>query len=461
MPDLASQEPEQPKVPASVSALAAKPDTCCVMPWLYLQLFSHGTVKPCCKFRHLITKDDAPMSVYDHPLREIWNSDDMRSIRRAMVRGERVPGCADCYREEESGGLSLRKSRNLSWQSGWHNTDRIGIPDLKAKAVADGYRLSTPPSWLQLDVGNLCNLRCRMCQGYSSSQIDRDAVHRRWNGAAPADEKRTPEGKRWFQDKNFIATELIPHPKHLKTLEFMGGETLLIKEVGDILQHLIDAGVAENIFLMATTNGTVVKSPWLGLTERFQELHLNVSIDGFDNYYEYIRYPGRWSTLTGNIQILKKRSRTHVTAIATLQAYNALNIVELFRYLDSIGVDFYSYPVSHPAYLSSMVLPPAARRLAAERLRSYAAADCLPKNRELVLGLAKSLDKVDGPELFDEQLMRSFMLFTNDLDITRGQSFQDTHQELLQLILDAGFPWTDETFHAETQPQLQPALTDC
>jgi hypothetical protein len=113
-------------------------------------------------------------------------------------------------------------------------------------------------------------------------------------------------------------------------------------------------------------------------------------------------------------------------AIASLQAYNALNIVELFRYLCFIVVDFYAYPVSHPAYLSSIVLPTAARRLAAERLRSYAAQDCLPKNRELVLGLAKSLDKVDGPELFDEQIMRSFMLFTNDLDITRGQSIQDT-----------------------------------
>ena len=163
--------------------------------------------------------------------------------------------------------------------------------------------------------------------------------------------------------------------------------------------------------------------------------------------------------LTGNIQILKQQSRTHLTAIATLQAYNALNIVELFRYLDSIGVDFYAYPVSHPAYLSPIVLPPAARRSAAERLRSYAAADCLPKNRELILGLAKSLDKVDAPEPFDEQLMRSFMLFTNDLDITRGQSFQDTHQELLQLIIDAGFPWTDETFHASRIPTNGPSFS--
>lgn len=449
MPDPTSpEESGQLERTSSVAPLAEKPDTFCVMPWLYLQLFSHGNVKPCCKFAQFITTNGAPMSVYKQSLQEIWNSDDMSSIRRAMVRGERVSSCAGCYQEEVSGGVSLRKIRNRGWQSGWHNQDMLGIEALKARTVADDYRLPTTPSWLQLDVGNVCNLKCRMCCGYSSSRIDQDPVHRQWNGGAPADGGRLPTGKRWFEDKNFILSELFQHPKQIKQLEFLGGETLLIKEIGDILKCLIDAGVADNIVLMATTNGTVVKSPWLGLTQKFQELHLNVSIDGVDKYYEYIRYPARWSTLTRNIELLRKQSHTHLTAIATLQAYNALNIVELFKYLDSIKLDFYAYPVSHPPYLSPMVLPPAGRRLAIERLRSYAVGDCLPKNRELVLGLAGGLEKVGGPEIFDEKVMRSFMLFTNDLDITRGQSFPDTHRELLQLIIDAGFLWTNETFHA-------------
>jgi len=435
-------------MPTSISLPTGTPDTFCVMPWLYLQLFSHGNVKPCCKFTRLITKNETPMSVYDHSLQEIWNSDDMSNIRRAMVHGERVSGCAECYREEEAGGVSLRTIRTLGWQGGWHNKNKISIEALKAKTVAHDYRVSTPPSWLQLDVGNLCNLKCRMCRGYSSSRIDRDPVHRQWNGGAPVDKKRFPTGKRWFEDKNFLLTEIFQNPEHIRQLEFLGGETLLIKEVGDVLEWLIDAGVAENIVLMATTNGTVVKSPWMELTQKFQELRLNVSIDGIDKYYEYIRYPARWSSLRRNIEILKKQSRTRLTAIATLQAYNALNIVELFKYLDSIGLDFYAYPVSQPLYLNAMVLPPAARHLAVDRLRSYAATDCLPKNRGLVLGLAGSLQKVGGPELFDEKMMRSFMLFTNDLDITRGQSFPDTHRELLELIIDAGFPWSDETFHA-------------
>ena len=429
-------------------SLAEKRETFCVMPWLYLQLFSQGDVKPCCKFKDFITKGDARMSVYKQSLEEIWNSDDMRAIRRLMVNGDRVPGCVACYQEEESGGLSLRKTRNRDWQLGWLNEDKIDIDMIKARAVSDDYRPPITPSWLQLDVGNLCNLKCRMCCGYSSSRIDSDQVHRKWNGEAPVDQERLPSGKRWFEDKNFILTELFQHPGHVKQLEFLGGETLLIEEVGDILECLIDAGVANNIVLMATTNATVVNSPWLGLAERFKELSLNVSLDGFGKYYEYIRYPARWSTVTRNIEILKKRSRTRLTAIATLQAYNALNIVDLFKYLDSIALDFYAYPVSHPPHLTTTVLPPRARQLAIERLCSYAEGDCLAKNRELILGLASGLEKAGGREVFDEKLMRAFMLFTNDLDVTRGQNFRDTHAELLGLLTDAGFTWTREVFHA-------------
>jgi MoaA/NifB/PqqE/SkfB family radical SAM enzyme len=425
-----------------------KRETFCVMPWLYLQLLSHGKIKPCCKFKQFVTKDGAPMSVYKQSLAEIWNSDEMRSIRRAMVHNERLPGCVDCYEEEDSGGISLRKARNRDWQNGWLNEQNIDIDVLKARAISNDGRVRTTPSFLQLDVGNLCNLKCRMCQGYSSSQIDRDPVHRQWNGAAPLDKERLPTGKRWFEDKDFILTELLQDPDQIKLLQFLGGETLLIKEIRNILEILIGAGVAQNITLLAATNGTVIKSPWLDLAERFKQLSLNVSLDGFGKYYEYIRFPARWLTVTRNIETLRQRSKTWVMVIATLQMYNALNIVELFEYLDSVELDFYAYPVAGPGYLSPKLLPPRARQLAIKRLSSYAETGCLPKNRELVMGLAKGLEKPGDLEAFDQNLMRAFMLFTNDLDTTRGQSFRSTHDELLQLITDAGFKWTNETFHA-------------
>ena len=88
-----------------------------------------------------------------------------------------------------------------------------------------------------------------------------------------------------------------------------------------------------------------------------------------------------------------------------------------------------------------------ARRLAADRLLAYAAR-CRPEQREEIRGLASGL--LAAGDSFDTALLREFMLFTNDLDVTRGQSFRSTHGELLELITQTGFRWTDETLHAAT-----------
>jgi len=42
------------------------------------------------------------------------------------------------------------------------------------------------------------------------------------------------------------------------------------------------------------------------------------------------------------------------------------------------------------------------------------------------------------------EALKTLMLFTNDLDATRNQSFRETHSELLSLIEETGFRWTDE-----------------
>jgi len=128
------------------------------------------------------------------------------------------------------------------------------------------------------------------------------------------------------------------------------------------------------------------------------------------------------------------------------QAYNALNVVELLRYCDRIGLPFVVYSVMEPAYLRADMLPPPARRLAAERLRAYKDQDCRPEHRWMLDSLLAELEYAG--EDYDENALLTFMLFTNDLDVTRGQRFADTHAELLGLLRAAGFAWTGQTHHA-------------
>ena len=65
----------------------------------------------------------------------------------------------------------------------------------------------------------------------------------------------------------------------------------------------------------------------------------------------------------------------------------------------------------------------------ADRLRDYADRDCRPAHRDMVRGLSEQLR--GSAQLFDAGLLRDCMLFTNDLDVSRGQSFADVNGELL------------------------------
>jgi MoaA/NifB/PqqE/SkfB family radical SAM enzyme len=418
-------------------------DTFCIRPWRHLLFDADGSAKPCCLFTGTISKDGSPMSVYTHSLDEVWNSDEMRSIRRDMIQGRKISACERCYRDEAAGIDSTRMTDNRAWEAGCFNEERVTIDALKSAAVSGDFRASPPVSFELVLFSNVCNLKCRMCFPRFSSRIERDPIHSKWAGEwAPA-----LPSEAWPKIKAVVQNELLRYAEQIKFLYFQGSETLLIKEIGDVLQYLVDAGVAHNIIIQLQTNATTTKAPWLKLTNQFKKVIVCVSIDGVGKYYEYIRYPAKWDSVFQNVRILSGLPNVSLSVNVTAQVYNALNLVDLFRCLDSLGLE--DVGVAHldfPSYLRFTTMPPRSRRLAADRLRLYAEQDCQPRNRKTVLDLAAVLEPV-GAE-FDEKLMRDFMLFTNDLDVSRGQSFGDTHDELLALISETGFEWTAETLHA-------------
>ena len=155
----------------------------CIIPFKSLNITPGGGVKTCCAFMGYVGKDGAPMSVYEHSLNEIWNSESLRDIRRAMIAGKTLPGCEYCYQQERDGMESMRVSTNNMWQRELDASDNVfeeKVKDLCSTVQANDYNMPDRPEWLDLDVGNLCNLKCRMCNSYSSSGIAADPVHSRW-----------------------------------------------------------------------------------------------------------------------------------------------------------------------------------------------------------------------------------------------------------------------------------------
>lgn len=364
-----------------------------------------------------------------------------------MVEGRHISGCGICYEQEAAGGQTDRIWSNQAWLDGWLNPERLTIEQFKARAATGDFR-HPGPEYVELNIGNLCNLKCRMCGGLSSSRIERDPVHTPWVEEQMRTLPRSAETS-WWQDRSAL-DRIFQYPERVQHVYLLGGEPLLIKEISGILQYLIDRGVAAGIDVITTTNGTTTKAPWLPLTRHFRALCLDFSLDGYGQLNDYMRYPSRWDNLVRNIEYFKALPNVYLTAICVLQAYNALNVVELLRFLDALGVGIKVGWVYTPEYLRLRALPPHVCREAARRLRAYAEADCLPANKELIHATAASLES--AVQQFDPDLLRQFMLFTNDLDVTRGQSFRESCAELHQMIEAAGFAWTDETLHAGRRP---------
>jgi MoaA/NifB/PqqE/SkfB family radical SAM enzyme len=437
---------------------AAKPparptsDTFCIRLWQYMRLESNGQVRPCCIYtRGYVKQDGKAVSADRQSLMEIWNADTSRELRRAMVEGRRVEGCSVCYATEARGGVSTRMSDNMVWQRTRSHEPGATIDAMMAQAVDNDYRLPKLPATIEIEAGNLCNLKCRMCNIFSSSRIANDPVQREWDTIRSfpheaLDVEIDPGKIRRAAAIESLADELAKDTaSEVRQLSFLGGEPFLLPQIPRLLERLVAAGRARQLSLLFISNGTVVPE-WLSLAAQFRRVQLAVSVDGYGNDLEYIRFPARWPKLARNLQLFKKIPNVSLSVTTTIQVNNVLGITRLFRYLDSVEIAFSGYLLHYPGHHAVGILPASIRRLAAARLRDYAEADCHPARRALVLSFATQIEA--GDEAADPGRLRDFMLFTNDLDASRGQSIHRNDPELVELLEQAGFPWLHETLHA-------------
>ena len=94
----------------------------CVLPWVQQYLGNAddpSVVRLCC--RSSIQIGTA------HNNRESWQNDHRyKDIRQSMLNGKLLPHCDHCYRQEEQGLVSDRRTETLEW------TNRLNLTDLES-----------------------------------------------------------------------------------------------------------------------------------------------------------------------------------------------------------------------------------------------------------------------------------------------------------------------------------------
>lgn len=190
----------------------------------------------------------------------------MEDLRQHMLSGKPHVGCNQCYDYEAAQGHSMRLQFN-----------------------GEKGRLTEPRmTYLELNFGNLCNLKCRMCNSFSSS---------RWIADDPAlnrDQSKLVSRK---------ASDMGLDYGSLDMLKIIGGEPSLEQDgIREVLGGIRDSkGGLSHLRVEVFTNGVVpFDGDTLGMLLECGHTVIQLSLDGLRDCNDYQRTGSDWDAVVGN-----------------------------------------------------------------------------------------------------------------------------------------------------------------
>ena len=401
-----------------------------------LSFDQRGQVRVCCN-NYETPKDENgfPILVADEDFSMVksLNSDVHTRIRKNILADKQDPGCIRCWQTEDNGAESYRTIWNNSLATGFAEEMMVESMD------SDGYIGDPYVTFLDFTMGNKCNLICRMCN------IDNSNLWEKESKLLYKDKFKAPETN-ISVDERFLSDEFFEKNfMHLKKVNFLGGEPLIIKEHTDFLKQCIKHDIAKNMILFYTTNLTVLKDELFDLWSQFKHVYLGVSIDGYGEVDDYIRYPSKWAKLEKNIKKIsewKKKLNMDLQIHATFQALNILNYDKLLEWVFSLGdLGFWKIPfsnwVTYPNWYDCRVLSKDLKDVAIERINKFIDSKKDIEwdiGEEQWLGILKSNLVTLKEELDDDEAILKFKVYTKKLDRNRKQHIANYIPELEKFI---------------------------
>ena len=390
----------------------------CVLPWVSLEASPIGTVRPCCLADdELINDAGEKFSLLNANFRDIQDSNSMRSLREQFLAGKKPQTCRKCWNEERAGRTSKRM----------HTLDRLKHNISDTEWTAD----AKPLMFLDLKLGNICNLKCRICGSWSSSQFAAEELNQ-----LPHEERKTSfpyqmmRAGAWPQENQSFWNEIDSVLEDIRYIEFTGGEPFMIAEHFSMLQGIVDRGIAHQVEIHYNTNGTQYPEQAPEIWRHFRTVEIAFSIDDLGQRFEYQRTNAVWSEVEQNIarfrDLKAQYPNIRLQCCSTVNVFNVRYIDQLAHWLEHQGFDYVYWNMMHDAwYFSIATLPDSAKA-------------------EIILHLENATVPAQWREEFDRicDFMRrgastdGFMLRmkVRDLDRKRGQNLAVVEPEFASLI---------------------------
>jgi MoaA/NifB/PqqE/SkfB family radical SAM enzyme len=393
-------------------------DQFCVLPWISLEASPIGTVRPCCLADdEVLDSQNKKYNLLTDNLVEIQQSSHMQNLRQQFLDGKKPQTCRKCWNEERAGRTSKRM----------HTLDRLKHSITDEHWTADAKQLM----FLDLKLGNICNLKCRICGSWSSSQFAAEEL--KWVDKNQQKETFAYQMLRagsWPRDNQNFWQQIDQHLSDIRYIEFTGGEPFMIQEHFDMLQGIVDRGIAHQVEIHYNTNGTHYPESAPAIWQHFKTVEIALSIDDIAERFEYQRSNAIWTDVLINVerfrQLRSQMPNIQLQCCITVNVFNVRYLRHVADWVDYQKFDFVYWNMLHDAwYFSIATLPDAAK----QSITAY-------------------LDNCRPPERFREEFVRirdfmnggasndGFMLRMKiaDLDRKRDQNFADVCPEMAEII---------------------------
>ena len=308
----------------------------------------------------------------------------------------------------------------------------------------DNITVRQPRDW-HVDLGNECNLACKMCEPRASSLIS--SMYQKW--------QLIPEtaNRNWTQDpvawSNFLRS--LTRVPALNRLHFMGGEPLLNKRFVELLDFLIDNGL-QSTSISFVTNGTFINHAIFEKLKQFCSFDIEVSIESIGPNNHYIRQGADTDQIIGNIEWMADQQSDQFQLVlrSVPQLLNINNYDQYIRWAWKQRLVIQGNPLIDPAYLQIAVLPLALRQTFIPQYQTLRAELQLHNHTRTTLNTGRNVKNLEM------QLIRECESMIQMLAAPEPDNVQDLRKQLCHWLVrwDQEFELNAMDYYPEYQEFL-------
>ena len=436
----------------------------CPLPWNHLGIKTNGGTRICCQ---MIYKPfgDLGVNVKDiKDINDVRNLPPVKLVRKQMLQGIKPKLCELCWTEEKSDLKSKRIHQNIIYPDALSQAERYtnhnGEIDTK----------NIPLNYFDLRLGNKCNLACRSCgptesnlwykdywtQGHRSIQVP-DGLRQQEYELKEEDGQITINSNDFdWPDNTTFLNQILDSCNNIDRIYFTGGEPTINHAHIQFLQKLVDYSKSQDIFLEYNSNGMAMPESLLNIWPKFKGVGIGFSIDGMEEKFEYLRYPGKWDKFIRTITKLhtyhKSGNSVQVVLAPTISIYNCLHMLDLYNFIlystpPWFGKTMPIHVLESPAYMSPKILPNHAKLQIKTQYYDWIKKLQLKGNlpgirfgrsnnfkKIAINNMTNLIHYIDQTFPDPDQLLNDFYTNTENKDKQRNQNWKEVFPELVDVL---------------------------